>query len=81
MTQSHQVPFTQKVYIDRSDFREIDSKDYFRLAPGKAVGLLRVPYPIIATSFEKDSNSGLVTVVHADYVHPDENGKFKKPKT
>lgn len=33
---SHKVPFTRKIYIDRSDFREIDSKDYFRLAPGKS---------------------------------------------
>ena len=39
---THMVPFTRIIYIDRSDFRETDSKDYFRLAPGKSVGLLNV---------------------------------------
>lgn len=45
---THDVPFTKTVYIERSDFREVDSADYFRLAPGKTVGLLKVPYPITA---------------------------------
>lgn len=74
------VPFTNTVYIERSDFREIDSKDYFRLAPGKTVGLMKVPYPITATSFEKDSKTGLVTCVHAKYERPSD-GPSKKPKT
>ena len=78
---SHFVPFTKKVYIDRSDFREVDSKDYFRLAPGKSVGLLKVPFPIKATSFEKDEATGLITVVHATYEKPEEGTAFKKPKT
>lgn len=78
---THKVPFTKTVYIDRSDFREVDSKDFFRLAPGKSVGLLRVPYPIKATSFEKDKSSGKVTVVHATYEKPEEGAPFKKPKT
>ena len=79
---AHTVPFTRTVYIDRSDFREVDSKDYFRLAPGKAVGLLKVPYPIKATSFTKDEATGLVSEVHASYEKPAEpGGTFKKPKT
>jgi glutaminyl-tRNA synthetase len=69
------------VYIDRVDFREIASKDFFRLAPGSSVGLLKVPYPITATSFEKDPETGLVTVVRARYEKPEEGTKFKKPKT
>jgi glutaminyl-tRNA synthetase len=52
------------VYIDRSDFREEDSPDYFRLAPDKAVGLYNVPFAIRATSFSKDEN-GNVTEVKA----------------
>ena len=78
---SHIVPFTKTVYIDRSDFREIDSKDFFRLAPGKSAGLLKVPFPIKATSFDKDDSSGLVTVIHATYEKPEEGSTFKKPKT
>jgi glutaminyl-tRNA synthetase len=77
---SHVVPFTKTIFIDRSDFREVDSKDYFRLAPGKSVGLIKVPFPIKATSFEKD-DQGLVTVVHATYERPVEGTVFKKPKT
>jgi glutaminyl-tRNA synthetase len=78
---NHTVPFTRTVYIDRSDFREVDSKDYFRLAPGKAVGLLKVPYPIKATTYEKDESTGLITAVHATYEKPAEGTAFKKPKT
>ena len=79
---SHKVPFTNTVYIERSDFREIDSKDYFRLAPGKSVGLMKVPYPITATSFEKDGSNGLVTLINAKYEKPEEGAPSpKKPKT
>ncbi|KAL8929988.1 MAG: hypothetical protein Q9172_000220 [Xanthocarpia lactea] len=79
---NHTVPFTKTVYIDRTDFREVDSKDFFRLAPGKSVGLLKVPFPIKATSFEKDEATGLVTAVHAQYEKPEDGSiAFKKPKT
>jgi len=77
---THTIPFTNTVYIDRSDFRELDSPDYFRLAPGKSVGLLKVPYPITATTFEKDPTTGLVTVVHAKYDKPADGSPAKKPK-
>jgi glutaminyl-tRNA synthetase len=60
---SRKMTFSKTVYIDRSDFREVDSPDFFRLAPGKAVGLLSAPFPIKATSFEKED--GKVTVIHA----------------
>jgi len=35
-----QVPFSKVLYIESSDFRLEDSKDYYGLAPGKSV-LLR----------------------------------------
>lgn len=72
---SHKVPFTRTVYIDRSDFREEDSKDYYRLAPGKSVGLFKTPYSIKATSFTKDEVTGLVTGVTAEV------DETTKPKT
>ncbi|KAL8989293.1 MAG: hypothetical protein Q9177_001790 [Variospora cf. flavescens] len=78
---SHKVPFTKKVYIERSDFREVDSDDYFRLAPGKSVGLLKAPFPITATSFDKDPKTGEVTVVHAKYEKPLDGSAPKKPKS
>lgn len=77
---THKLPFTKKVYIERDDFREVDSKDFFRMAPGKPVGLLKVPFPVIATSFKKDEATGLVTEIHAKYDKPAEGEKIKKPK-
>ena len=71
---SRKCHFTKTVYIDRSDFREEDSKDYFRLAPGKTVGLLKAPFPVKATSYTKDE-AGKVTEVRAVY-----DKEIKKPK-
>lgn len=33
------VPFSRVCYIERTDFQEQDSKDYYGLAPGKTVML------------------------------------------
>ena len=51
------------------------------MAPGNSVGLLKVPYPIRATSFKKDDQTGLITEVHATYEKPVKGTAFKKPKT
>ena len=40
-----QVPFSRIVYIEKTDFRLKDSKDYYGLAPGKSV-MLRYPPPL-----------------------------------
>ena len=77
---SHTVPFTKVVYIERSDFREIDSPDFFRLAPGKTVGLMKAPFPITATTVDKDPETGMVIAVHATYEKPAEGAAPKKPK-
>lgn len=69
------IPFTRSIYIDRDDFRLEDSKDYFRLAPGKTVGLFQGPHPITCTSYKTDS-SGEVT----ELVCRLEEGMTKKPK-
>ncbi|RDA84344.1 hypothetical protein CP532_4953 [Ophiocordyceps camponoti-leonardi (nom. inval.)] len=73
---SHVVKFTPTVYIDREDFREVDSKDYYRLAPGKTVGLLNVPYPVKAVSFSKEAETGRVTEIRAVF-----DKEAKRPKT
>ena len=78
---THTVPFTKVVYIDRSDFREVDSPDYFRLAPGKMVGLMKAPYPITATTIDKDPVTGHIIAVHANYEKPAEGSAPKKPKS
>ncbi|ODV98290.1 hypothetical protein PACTADRAFT_48076 [Pachysolen tannophilus NRRL Y-2460] len=71
------IPFTKTVYIDRSDYRDEVSKDYFRLAPGQPVGLMKVPFNVSVKSVEKDS-TGKVIKIHAHY---DNDIAFKKPKT
>ncbi|EIE86796.1 hypothetical protein G6F46_008983 [Rhizopus delemar] len=73
----HKVPFAKVLYIDRSDFREQDAKGYFRLAPGKSVGLLYAKHPIHCVSYKKDAE-GKVTEIECVY---ENEGEFKKPKT
>lgn len=69
--------FTKELYIDADDFREVDSADYFRLAPGKSVGLFKAPFPITCTSFSKDSATGAITEIRARL---ENDGTAKKPK-
>ncbi|KAJ1024666.1 hypothetical protein NDA13_004593 [Ustilago tritici] len=73
---TNKMPFTRTVYIDASDFRTEDSKDYFRLAPGKTVGLLQVPHPITCTSFKTNDKGEPIEVIatYGDVSTP-------KPKT
>ena len=78
---SHTIPFTKTVFIERSDFREVDSPDYFRLAPGKTVGLMKAPFPITATSIEKDPSTGKIILIHATYEKPADGSAPKKPKS
>lgn len=69
--------FAKEVYIDADDFRTVDSPDYFRLAPGKSVGLFKAPGPLTCTSYTTDPSSGRVTEVHCTM---DASGTAKKPK-
>lgn len=73
---STRVPFTKTVYIEADDFRSEDSPTYFRMAPGKRVGLLYVDRPVICTSFRKNE-SGNVVEVFAEYENSE---KVIKPK-
>ncbi|ORZ38141.1 tRNA synthetases class I, catalytic domain-domain-containing protein, partial [Catenaria anguillulae PL171] len=76
-TGNRRVPFTRQLYIERDDFRTEKSKEFFRLAPGQAVGLLQVPFPISYISHKVDA-SGHVSEVMVKY---ENTGDFKKPKT
>jgi glutaminyl-tRNA synthetase len=69
--------FTKEVYIDAEDFREVDSADYFRLAPGKSVGLFKAPFPVVCTDFTKDPTTGAVTEIRCRL---ENDGTAKKPK-
>jgi glutaminyl-tRNA synthetase len=71
------IPFTRTIYIDEDDFRLEDSKDYFRLAPGKTVGLFQAPHPITCTSYKMDPDTGKVTEL---VCRLENEGPPKKPK-
>ncbi|URE10189.1 glutaminyl-tRNA synthetase [Musa troglodytarum] len=70
----YKVPFTNVVYIERSDFRLKDSKDYYGLAPDKSV-LLRYAFPIKCTEVVYGNNDTIVEI-HAEY----DPSKKIKPK-
>jgi len=71
------VPFTRTIYIEADDFRLEDFDNYFRLAPGKTVGLFQAPYPITCTSYKIDPQSQKVSELFCRL----ENGPgVKKPK-
>ncbi|KIJ56598.1 hypothetical protein M422DRAFT_148933 [Sphaerobolus stellatus SS14] len=74
-----QIPFTKTIYIDADDFRLEDSKDYFRLAPGKTVGLFQAPFPITCTSY-KLGPSGEVVEIVCRVENGEDGAAPKKPK-
>lgn len=69
------IAFTKTLFIDRDDFRLKDSKDYFRLAPGKTVGLFSAPAAVTCEGF-KVGEDGEVEEV---FVKLEAEGS-KKPK-
>jgi glutaminyl-tRNA synthetase len=74
------LPFTHTVYIDRDDFRLEDSPDYFRLAPGKTVGLFQAPHPITCTSYKTDPATGDVMELICRLEDGRDGSAPKKPK-
>jgi glutaminyl-tRNA synthetase len=76
---SSRIPFTKHVYIDADDFRTEDSKDYFRLAPNKTVGLFQAPHPITCVSYKTDA-SGAVTELVCRMEDGSDGKSVPKPK-
>lgn len=74
MEGSYKAPLSRVVYIEATDFREVDSKDYFGLAPGKSV-MLRYAYPVKCTRVARRSD-GAVEAVHVEM----DRLKSTKPK-
>lgn len=70
------LSFTKRFYIDRSDYRDDVDKEYFRLAPGQPVGLMKVPFNVSVKEVIRDAN-GNVTKIVVNY----DKGIKSKPKT
>ncbi|KAJ9708209.1 hypothetical protein PVL29_000325 [Vitis rotundifolia] len=71
----YKVPFSNIVYIEHTDFRMKDSKDYYGLAPGKSV-LLRYAFPIKCTEVILSDDKETVVEVRAEF----DPSKKTKPK-
>jgi len=56
---THTIYFSKVIYIEQSDFRLVDDKTYYGLAPGKEVGL-RHGYNITCTDVIKDDTGNIV---------------------
>jgi glutaminyl-tRNA synthetase len=74
------IPFSKVLYIDQDDFRLQDSKDYFRLAPGKTVGLFGALHPITCTSYRTDPNTGEVVELSCTLEDGSSGKPVAKPK-
>lgn len=60
------LPFSRELYIERSDFLEDPPRKFFRLGPGREVRL-RYGYYITCISYEKDEDTGEITLLHCTY--------------
>ncbi|EEB09286.2 cytoplasmic glutaminyl-tRNA ligase Qrs1 [Schizosaccharomyces japonicus yFS275] len=70
--------FTKHLYIDRSDFSEVTTPDFYRLTPDQPVGLFRVPHPISVKKVVKDESGNVVELVAT---YENDAAARKKPKT
>ncbi|XP_074326435.1 glutamine--tRNA ligase-like [Apium graveolens] len=66
LSSSYKVPFSNVVYIEHTDFRVKDSKDYYGLSPGKTV-LLRYAFPIKCTDVILGDDKETVREIRAEY--------------
>ncbi|CAN6336479.1 unnamed protein product [Urochloa humidicola] len=71
----YKVPFSRTLYIEQSDFRLKDSKDFYGLAPGKSV-MLRHAFPIKCTEVIYGDNPDSIVEIRAEY----DASKATKPK-
>ncbi|MCB0339484.1 MAG: glutamine--tRNA ligase, partial [Bdellovibrionales bacterium] len=71
------LEFCRELFIELDDFMEDPPKDFFRLAPGREVRLIK-GYYVTCTSVEKDEN-GQVVAVHCTH-DPKSRGGWSEDK-
>lgn len=72
---SRKVTLTKRFYIDRNDYRDEAGKDYFRLAPGQPVGLMKVPHSVSLKEVSREN--GRISKITVNY----DSTSTAKPKT
>ncbi len=63
---TRKVPFSNVLYIEQDDFREVPPPKYYRLFPGNSVRL-RYAYIVTCTGVIKDPRTGMVTEIRCTY--------------
>lgn len=70
---THQTLLTSKIYIERNDFKEVDEKNYYRLAPGKVIRLRYGPFikyvshndkQIVCETTQPDKPNAIKGIIH-----------------
>jgi glutaminyl-tRNA synthetase len=61
-----EIPFSNEVYIEASDFMEDPPNKFFRLGPGREVRL-KAAYIVKCEDYVKDPATGKVTEIHCTY--------------
>lgn len=72
---THPVLLTPQLYIDASDFRHEDSKDYYGLAPGKSA-ILKYAFPVRVDEVLLNEKGNVIELK----VTADKEGKGPKPR-
>jgi glutaminyl-tRNA synthetase len=67
-----QVPFSNKLWIEREDFKEEMEKKWFRLAPGAMVRL-KGAYIVKCTDFKKDAQGNISEII-CEYIPESKSG-------
>ncbi len=60
------LPFSNEIYIEQTDFMEDAPRKFFRLAPDREVRL-KYAYIIKCESFDKDEKTGEITTIYCTY--------------
>ncbi|MCL1942037.1 MAG: glutamine--tRNA ligase/YqeY domain fusion protein [Candidatus Azobacteroides sp.] len=63
---SHEIAFTQELFIEREDFMENPPKKYFRMTPGQEVRLKNA-YIVKCTGCEKNETTGKIEKIYCEY--------------
>ena len=72
---SRKLTFGKRFYIDRSDYRDVIDKEYFRLAPGQPVGFDEGSLNVSVVEVVREGEKITKIIVNYD------NDAKKKPKT
>jgi glutaminyl-tRNA synthetase len=72
---SHEIPFSREIYIEREDFKtEAPGRKYFRMAPGRDVRL-KSAYILHCESYDTDPATGEVSTVYCTYYPDSKSGE------